>query len=109
MIDIHNLWLNANIRIDLMNMIRAGNRLRQAFSRVALSEHGLPLQIRKFNKVTISKAELADARARQHFSLRRTERAAANYQRPRTEKALLTFLTDPVEENLAAVSIDHVI
>ena len=56
-------------------MSGAGDRFWQAFSRVTLGEHCLPLQIRELYKVAIDDAQSSDARPRQRFRLRRAKRA----------------------------------
>ena len=75
MISIDDFRFDNDIGIDLANMSGAGDRFWQAFSRVTLGEHRLPLQIREFNKVAIDDAQRSYARARQRFRLRRAKRA----------------------------------
>src|SRR5712692_2313006 len=105
MINIDDLRLDFDFRIDFTNMIGAGDGLWKTISSVALGEHRLALQIREFDKVAIGDSQTPDAGARQRFRLRRTERAATNNQCSRGQQAILAFFANPVEKNLPAVTI----
>ena len=105
MIHIDDLRLDFDFRIDFANVFGAGDNFWQTISSVAFREHRLALQIREFDKVAIGDSQTADARARQRFRLRRTQRATTNDQGARSKQTILAFFANPVEKNLAAVTI----
>ena len=105
MIHIDDLRFDFDVGIDFANVSGAGDDFWETIGSVVFREHRLALQIREFDKVAIGDSQTADARARQRFRLRRTQRATTNDQGTRGEQALLAFLADPFKKNLPAVAI----
>lgn len=107
MIDVGDVRFDLDLRVDLPEMVCRGDRFRQPVLGVVLSEHRLPLQIRRLDEIAIDNTQTPDARAAQALRLGGPERAAADNKGARGLQPALPFFANSVEKNLSAVAIVH--
>ena len=106
-VDVNDVRLDFDSGVDFPQVVRSGDGFRQTLFGVTLREHRLPLQIGRFDEVSINNAQVAHTRTRQRFSVGRTQRPATDNQYSRGKQPSLSFLANSIEENLSAVTLVH--
>ena len=107
MVHVENVRFDFYFGIDLAQVIGGSDGFRQTLFGVSFREHRLPLQIGRFDEVSINNAQVAHTRTRQRFSVGRTQRPATDNQYSRGQQPSLSFLANSIEENLSAVTLVH--
>src|SRR5688572_16733933 len=109
MIDVGDVRLDLDFRVDLAEMIGCRNRFRQTVLGVAFGEHRLPLKIRSLHEIAIDDAYPANTGAAKCFCLRCSQCATADNEGARRLQAALPFFANSVEKNLSTVTVVHCI
>jgi hypothetical protein len=103
--DVNDLRFNFDLRIDLSDMFRGGDRLWHSRGSIVFREHRLPLKICVFYEVTIGDSQSSNSGTTERFCLRRTQCPAADNQDSRSTDTLLPFSADLPEKDLPAIAI----